>query len=522
MKRQHLILPAILILALVVRVISLADHSLSYDEAFSVLFAQNDLATMLSGTVSAIEHPLLYYLSLSAWMGAWGESVFMVRLWGVLTGVATIGVVYLIGRDLFSQRMGIAAALLVALAPFHLQYSQEARMYSLLALCLSLVTWFYIKGKDNPLPTSPVDEGGAMSKWIYWLLFGIFAGFAMHTQQLAAFYLLAIGVLPLLQRAWRTFAGVVVGAVIALVIFAPWLINLPQQVAQLNANYWIEEPPIAQPLVSSAIFMGGFQEYHGTQLFIAYGGGFFVVLFALLQSGLFLFNKRRRKSDKSALAMILWLCLAPIAFMWVFSQFVPVYVERALIASMLMLMLLLAWLLTESKMPVVIRGVIAVPIIAVFTVGNLAQWQTDTLPYSPMNDLTAYVEANAQAGDVVVHMNKLTVLPAQVYLPDVPQRFLADVEGNPEDTLDPSTQEVIGVRESACIQVAANGAPRLWFVTLQRAEQEYAAVGDNNRLAQVREWLSSQYVLSETQTFNDVNVHLYYSESEIITEKTCP
>ena len=120
-KRLNLPLLGILALAFILRLWSLADHSLWYDEAFSVLFARSDVSTMLSGTVNAVEHPLLYYLSLKFWMTVFGENAFAVRLFSVVTGVATVGMIYLIGRDLFSKQTGLVTAFIVAAAPFHLQ-----------------------------------------------------------------------------------------------------------------------------------------------------------------------------------------------------------------------------------------------------------------------------------------------------------------------------------------------------------------------------------------------------------------
>src|SRR5688572_4753173 len=131
-------LPLILLLAFTLRLVNLSGRSLWYDEAFAVLFADKGLNAMLYGTLTPVAggaadiHPLLYYVTLDGWMALFGSSPFAVRFWSVLLGVATVGVIYLIGRDLFSKRTGYAAAFITAIAPFHIQYSQEARMYALM------------------------------------------------------------------------------------------------------------------------------------------------------------------------------------------------------------------------------------------------------------------------------------------------------------------------------------------------------------------------------------------------------
>jgi mannosyltransferase len=514
-KRLNLPLLGVLALALIFRLWSLADHSLWYDEAFSVLFARSDVSTMLSGTVNAVEHPLLYYLSLKFWMAVFGGSAFAVRLWSVVTGIATVGVMYLIGRDLFSKPTGLIAALIITIEPFHLQYSQETRMYSLLALLLMGATWCYIRG-SNTLLTSPEFRGGIdtpknekRNLWLWWIIFGVLAGLAMHTQYLAAFYLMALGLVPLIRRDWRTFGRVTVGATIAIIIFLPFLISLPAQLSSLNANYWINRPTLAQPLISLGIFMGGYHEFSPSVALIVYGGVLFVVLWLLLQIAFYLRRPRRKSaSDSANILLVLWLFIAPIVFMWLFSQFVPVYLERALIASMLMLCLLLAWMFTRAGMPRLIQGLTVVIIAVIFIIGDWAQYRVNSFPYAPVNAAMDTIHDNLEVGDVVIHMNKLTVLSAQFYAPDVPQRFLADREGSPEDTLDPSTQDVLDIRESDCIQQAADSANRVWFITLERAEQEYAAAGRID-LQDAFNWLDAHFTADEPLHFNDLNVYLF-------------
>lgn len=511
-KRLNLPLLGILTLALILRLVSLADHSLWYDEAFSVLFAQSDINTMLSGTVSAVEHPLLYYLTLKVWMALFGASAFAVRLWSVTTGVATIGIIYLIGRDLFSQQTGLVAAFITAVASFHLQYSQETRMYSLLALLLMAATWCYLCGSDKGVTQAEWSQTLPYKKhrvWLWWIAFGILAGLAMHTQYLAAFYLAPLGLYPLIKRDWRTFGRMTVGAVIAAIIFLPFLINLPTQLSNLNANYWINRPTLAQPLISLGIFMGGYHEFTLTSALIVYGGALFVAVWLLLQNAIYLRRPRRKsESNNENLLFVLWLFIAPVAFMWAFSQFVPVYLERALIASVMMLYLLLAWLFTRAGMPRLIQWLLILIVAVVFIISDVAQYQVNSFPYSPVNGAMAYIRDNLESGDVVIHMNKLTVLSGEVYAPEVTQRFIADAPGSDEDTLDPATQEVLGVHESDCIQQAAEGANRVWFITLARAEQEYAAAG-RTELADAFNWLEAHFTAAETWHFSDLNLYLY-------------
>jgi 4-amino-4-deoxy-L-arabinose transferase-like glycosyltransferase len=79
-------------------------------------------------------HPPLYVVLLNLWMHLWGTSVLAVRSLSVVANVASIPLVYILGRQLFSGGTGLCAALLFALAPFQIAYAQEARPYALMVL----------------------------------------------------------------------------------------------------------------------------------------------------------------------------------------------------------------------------------------------------------------------------------------------------------------------------------------------------------------------------------------------------
>lgn len=64
----------------------------------------------------------------------------MYRLPSVGIGIAAIGIMYQLGRDLFSTKVGLAAAFLLSISFFHIFYSREAYDYSALYFCV-LLSW---------------------------------------------------------------------------------------------------------------------------------------------------------------------------------------------------------------------------------------------------------------------------------------------------------------------------------------------------------------------------------------------
>ena len=140
---------SILILALVLRLISL-NQSLWLDEAINALAVKNlslfDLVTKY--TINDF-HPPLYHIVLLFWTRVFGFSEVILRLPSVLFTLLSMVVTYFIGRDFFSKKIGLISALLFAVSPLSIYYSQEARMYALAVLFASLSFYFFLHLKNG-------------------------------------------------------------------------------------------------------------------------------------------------------------------------------------------------------------------------------------------------------------------------------------------------------------------------------------------------------------------------------------
>lgn len=495
-------LPLILLLALALRLVALGERSLWYDEAFAVLFAEKGLDAMLYGTLTPVAggaadiHPLLYYGTLNLWMSAFGQSAFAVRLWSALLGVATVALIYRLARALFNERTALAAALITAIAPFHVQYSQEARMYALLGLLLVAATLCFVKAW----------RARGWAEWGWWLAFGLLAGLAMYTQQLAAFYLAALGFVPLLARRWRQMLGLMTGALVAVVAYLPWLVNLPSQFEKVRAYYWLTPPNPARPLLTLRTFAAAALDIPPPASMIAALGGLFLALFLAIQVILYL--RRRVHPDRAPLLFTLWLAAAPPALMWLVSQWQPLYLERALLPSALLFYLALAWLLTRGGLPHPVAALIGGVMLILAGIGLFYHYTWAQFPNSPFPAAAAHIRANWQADDVIVHQNKLSALPLVFYARDLPQRYLGDAPGSPEDTLALPTQQTLGLLADACMQAASSGAQRVWWVVFADAERQYTGQG-RPELAEAQAWLAAHYREAENIVFTDLNVILY-------------
>ncbi|MCL5998590.1 MAG: glycosyltransferase family 39 protein [Chloroflexi bacterium] len=249
----------VVFLGVALRVHKLDAQSLWYDEGNSARIAERSLQLIIEGAGGDI-HPPLYYVALHYWRMAFGESEAALRSLSVLAGALLVVFTYLAGRSLFGSQTGLIAAALVAFSPFAVYYSQEARMYILLALAATASTWALFGILDFRLGTLRVDStpaGNALKSKITnrkskirkskIALYVLATAAGLYTQYAYPFVMIAQGICVLL---WLAFArqdrlralGVYIAMnVVAIALFLPWLPIAIRQVTSWTVTPQHEE-----------------------------------------------------------------------------------------------------------------------------------------------------------------------------------------------------------------------------------------------------------------------------------------
>lgn len=144
----------ILFLAAALRFYNLGGQSLWSDEGNSAALASRRLAQITRDAANDI-HPPLYYWLLHLWTRVTGTGEAGLRSLSAVLGVLLVLATTVLGWALFGRNVGLTAGFIAALAPFQVYYSQEARMYILLALEATLAVllfWWYVRQEDARLP----------------------------------------------------------------------------------------------------------------------------------------------------------------------------------------------------------------------------------------------------------------------------------------------------------------------------------------------------------------------------------
>lgn len=119
----------------------------------------------------------LYFLLMRGWIHG-GLSETWLRLPSALFGIASVPLLYIVGRRLLPAGAALAAAALLTFSPTHVYYSQEARSYTLTILLVLLSTYFFIRAVER-------DQ---RKDWVLWTTFSILA---FYSHYLAALVLIA-------------------------------------------------------------------------------------------------------------------------------------------------------------------------------------------------------------------------------------------------------------------------------------------------------------------------------------------
>jgi uncharacterized membrane protein len=223
-------LPAILALAAAVRLFHLGHQSLWTDEMISLesaTYAHG--AVFWRGLATDIHGPFNSAL-LHAW-AAWGTSETWLRLLYVVPGVLAVPVVRRLAATLFDEGTGDVAALLLALSPFHVWYSQEVRSYAWAILWDAAALLLFVRAWDGR-----AGRGA-------WLGLAALCALSLLTNFSAALLLAGLSAAVLVRRPFSRELAVRWGGVVAFagLVFLPWFLDWYGRIG--GERIFVDAPP---------------------------------------------------------------------------------------------------------------------------------------------------------------------------------------------------------------------------------------------------------------------------------------
>lgn len=184
----------LILLAFALRLYALEGQSMWSDEGLSLHRALQSPLEVVNGliVIDGVEtrdtNPPLYFLLLHFWRNLTGDTILALRYSGVLAGTLAVPLTFVLGSVIFGKRVGLAAALLMAISPFHVWQSQVLRNYSML-LTLNLTS---VYGLFRYVLAPPQK---AQKRWLaLWMVAGLLGIYTHYF----GFFVFTFGVITLL------------------------------------------------------------------------------------------------------------------------------------------------------------------------------------------------------------------------------------------------------------------------------------------------------------------------------------
>lgn len=210
----RILLVAIVALGALLRFGTLSGEPLWIDERLHLQAATApSLGEMLTEVATHAAAAPLDYLLLRAFVSVAGsEAVIEGSLPYVLYGLVTILFVFMLGRQIYDERVGLLAAFFLALSFFHIYYSQEIRFYALSALLGVLATLAFVRVKSR-------NTWQGWAAWCVVCVLGLYTHYFLALLFAMQFVWLAAG-----QPGWRRLVAPSLALGAAVLTFMPWLL----------------------------------------------------------------------------------------------------------------------------------------------------------------------------------------------------------------------------------------------------------------------------------------------------------
>ena len=494
----------ILGVSLIFRLINISQENFSLDEAFSVHNAQHNLGD-ITRIIANENYPPLYQYLLHFWLNISGVSEGSARSLSVIIGLLSIVIMYLLGKEIFGRKVGLWAAFLTGISAFHIEFSQEARMYIFLFLLSASTTLFLWKALQS-----------GKKKYLFWYsLFSIlnlythfFAIVFLACQFLFAVYYFIIKRSPYILR--RNY---LISLLMIVIVFAPWLPNLINRFIFFQKGFWALETPLTIPDIISHLphyFFLNYSYGENVTFFAVIPFLYYLIPITLL---IFAFNYRKREERRELYNKLLFLFISyllPIAI----SYAVHIYSPRYLIIILVPLYLIMAKGLEGLRKPYLKEAVIILILIMM-----VPAWAEVLRVHFDWPRVAQYITRQEKDKDAIILYSPMHeylfgyyyqgATPVKAYFP-LAQHNKRDDE---TERLKYSGFVIIDERTvDAEIAYLTYGYDRVWLVAFQQR------ILDENNL--VRDWLNKDYQFESYADFpyrfvnEQVKVFLYSKKQQ--------
>ncbi len=385
----------IIILSAVLRFSFINHRSVWHDEGFTMMMIQFNPLEIVERTMRDV-HPPFYYLVTHYFSQIFGNSELAIRGLSALFGVGVVIFTFLIIKSLFNQEVAKMAALFTALGPFLIRYSQEARMWNLVAFLVSAATYFLIRALQKN------DTKKLVNKIKWWLLYSISMTLAAYTQYFSLLVLMPHWLYVLLTQIQKPISliafckkikGFLLSNIFVIIVFSFWVPILLEQISRVSSGYWIQREWMTIRTVPNTFYQ--FLSYATFDVMPDYLHELILVFLASVA----IYVLRTYKEKRREIIFIISYFFIPAYFVFFYSVIrTPVYQDRYFVWSSIAFYSFLA-IFTYSFKNIILKKIFNSIFVIILILGIFRVYTTES---HGMRDVGEVVGKNYQTGDEII------------------------------------------------------------------------------------------------------------------------
>lgn len=392
-----------LLLGSTIRLAGLGHESFWYDEAFTSLLSSLPLDRAVVAMAGDV-HPPAYYIMTWILSHTVGNNELIMRLPACIFGILVIYQTYLLAVSAGYKNQATLCALIVAIMPSQLYYSQEARQYTLLTwLVLFCATSIYKRQWFRSMAAMVV---------------------LMYTHNLAFLYVAPLGI-------WTIVRGKksIVKYLLLAGLYLPGVVVALRQASDISDGFWIVQHGIGQLAFQLVYITGGFRIPSWLQIHAT------IIVFGLTLVSLWYLRTDRRLYPIMILSFIPAFLMYAVSALWK-----PVILERALLPSGALLGVL--WTIAIARMTrkqKIVTLAVAGPVAVLLLVSFVLIDRTDFTAIA--KDITDH----AGSEDAIYH----TSIPSAIFLGRYLEgdNYIIPNVGDLNQSLSDQTKEAMGLKQ---------------------------------------------------------------------------
>lgn len=372
---DYVFLVAGLTIFTIIAFINITKSSIWFDEAFGAYLIQFNFIDIARYTAADVHPPLFYWL-LKLWSELFGNTEFALRSMSVFFGAIAIIFGYLLTKRLFNKNAARVGLLFMILSPMLIRYSQEARMYTLVAAIALAATYtltFAINSKKR-LP---------------WIIYGILIGLGMWVHYFSAIVWISHWVwrADIVRRIAKKGHFIkeffskewIMAHVVAIILFLPWLPFFAMQILVIQVfGFWIP-PATPDTMINFATNIFYYLDVGDATGWLAIG---IIILICLVSVLAVKTYKTLDEFYRKSYRLIMALAFVPMILLFLMSMppLRPAFIDRYLISSVIGISLFIgitfalhikqADIKWRFVMVIFVVGIMAVGISNVYRLGN--------------------------------------------------------------------------------------------------------------------------------------------------------